>query len=97
MIILSGESFGLLCQFINMYGNPEAPDSLEYTITKLSDDSIVRDDTVDSPGVNYVIPLSVTDNTITDDSEERKVVVRWIYNGGSDGDVFVYYYTIEQP
>lgn len=97
MTIYSGESFGLLNEFFDIYGNPQTPDELIYSIIRLSDDSIIKTETLTPTGTSYVIPISSSTNTIDGLSEERKIVVKWTYNDGTDGDVEVYFYNIEQP
>ena len=97
MTVYSGESLGILVQTFNIYGVEQQPETAEYSIIRLSDDSIVRSDSLVPTGTSFVISITAEDNTIEGNSEERKVVIRWTYNDGDDAGVIVYYYTLEQP
>lgn len=87
----SGESFDIVATFSS------TPETLTYTIKDIEDNTTVRTATLTTPGGSYTIPVTVTDNTITGESEERRVVINWTYNGGTKGDIEVYNYRLVQP
>lgn len=100
--VYSKTSFDLMCMFYDKNGVQITPESIEYTVYNGKTHEIIKTDTIDPLDIPidpfvFRLPLTVDDNTITEDSERRKVVIDWTYNNGNDGDVEVYYYNIEQP
>lgn len=92
----SEESFDIVTSFFDENNDPVTPESLTYSILNRSTNGVIRSATVTPSTTSYTIPVSITDNTVSDD-ETRKVVVKWTYNGGTKGDVKVYNYNLQVP
>ena len=93
----SGESFDIAASFTDTTGTAATPESLNYTIKNSATGEVVRYATPSITSNTYTIPVTITDNTITGESEERRVVINWTYNGGTKGDIEVYNYRLVQP
>ena len=92
----SEESFDILANFFDENGDPVTPESLTYQIRNRETKNTIREATVTPSTTNYTVPVTITDNTISDD-QTRKVVIKWTYNGGNKGDVKVYKYNLQVP
>ena len=72
------------------------PESLTYTITNASSGVVVRTATVTPNSSTYTVSSTIADNTLTSGPEERKVVVHWVYSGGTKGDSILEHYRIKE-
>jgi hypothetical protein len=89
-------SFSLECTFYDEDGDLVVPESLTYTIINASTDVVVRTATVTPSTSSYTIDTTVTDNTLVGKDEQRKIVVHWVYSGGTKGDSIVEDYRIRE-
>lgn len=94
----AGVSFSLRVDFKDEDGLPITPDDIEYEI--INEDGVVIESDEDNPTETwYKIKLTTDVNTLDEgvEVEERKVIIAWTFNEGTEGDVKVFTYKIEKP
>ena len=92
--ISSGSSLTLEFSFFDENKQPVTPESLTYTLSDPTDPEI-KTDTITSSDSKYLLELTVDDNTITEDTIRRKLILKWAYNNGTKGDVILFFYQIK--